>query len=68
MGRLFAAVLLFCIMLMIACRTPEPAQPVFFSLLFPQLVPPNWLEETRLEGTWLGDWLAHWTAGRAVEL
>jgi len=38
MGRLFSCVLL-SIMLLPAPRGAEHAQPVFFSLLFPQLMP-----------------------------
>ena len=41
MGRLFAALFL-CALLLTALALPKkPAQPVFFSLLFEQLLP-NW--------------------------
>ena len=38
MGRLISCVML-SLMLLPAARQPETAQPVFFSMLFPQLMP-----------------------------
>lgn len=45
MGRFFS-VLLFSAVLMLApaCRAGMQAEPVFFSMLFPQLIPPCMLE------------------------
>lgn len=42
MGRLFAALLLCALLLTAAALPQKPAQPVFFSLLFEQLLP-DWL-------------------------
>ena len=53
MGRLFSAVLLSAVLLLPAQKISAPAQPVFFSLLFPQLVPPGWLEATAGEAVFL---------------
>ena len=39
MGRLFSVVLLSAVLLLPARGMHAPAQPVFFSMLFPQLVP-----------------------------
>ena len=39
MGRLFSAVLLAAVLLLPARQLSAPAQPVFFSMLFPQLAP-----------------------------
>ena len=39
MGRLFSAVLLSAVLLLPAQKISAPAQPVFFSMLFPQLMP-----------------------------
>ena len=45
MGRFFSAALLAAaLMLVPAGQSAAPAQPVFFSMLFPQLVPPCLLE------------------------
>ena len=38
MGRLFSCVLL-SVMLLPAAKQPDCVQPVFFSMLFPQLMP-----------------------------
>lgn len=58
MGRLFSAVLLSAVLLsavlLLPVRgMPAPAQPVFFSMLFPQLVPSAWLEATAGEAVCL---------------
>ena len=53
MGRLFSAVLLAAVLLLPARQMSAPAQPVFFSMLFPQLVPPGWLEATAGEAVFL---------------
>lgn len=53
MGRLFFAVLLSAMLLLPAREMHVPAQPVFFSMLFPQLVPPGWLEATAGEAVFL---------------
>ena len=53
MGRLFSAVLLSTLLLLPAQKISAPAQPVFFSMLFPQLVPPGWLEATAGEAVFL---------------
>ena len=42
MGRLFAALFLCALLLTAAALPQKPAQPVFFSLLFEQLLP-DWL-------------------------
>lgn len=43
MGRLFSVFVLLAALLCPAVRAPQmPAQPVFFSMLFPQLVP-QWM-------------------------
>lgn len=57
MGRFFS-VLLFSAVLMLApaCRAGMQAERVFFSMLFPQLIPPCMLED------------AEATAGEAVLL
>lgn len=49
MGRLISCVML-SLMLLPAARQPETAQPVFFSMLFPQLVPEMWTEPGEAEG------------------
>ncbi len=49
MGRLFSCVML-SLMLLPAARQPLAAQPVFFSILFPQLVPQTWTEAGEAEG------------------
>ena len=47
MGRLFSALLLSAgLMLVPAGQGRTPAQPVFFSMLFPQLIPPCMLAIT----------------------
>ena len=53
MGRLFSAVLLSAVLLLPAQKISAPAQPVFFSMLFPQLVPQPWLEATAGEAVFL---------------
>lgn len=53
MGRLFSAVLFLAVLLLPAQKMPAPAQPVFFSMLFPQLVPEGWLEATPGEAVFL---------------
>ncbi|MGN0777457.1 MAG: hypothetical protein ACI4MM_12400 [Candidatus Ventricola sp.] len=58
MGRLFGAVLVFAVLASAALRLPVrernlPAQPVFFSMLFPQLVPLQGLEATAGEAVLL---------------
>lgn len=53
MGRLFSAVLLSAVLLLAVQRMTVPAQPVFFSMLFPQLVPQPWLEATSGEAVFL---------------
>ena len=53
MGRLFYAVLLSVVLLLPAQEISAPAQPVFFSMLFPQLVPQQWLEATEGEAVFL---------------
>lgn len=53
MGRLFSAVLVSAVLLLPARGMPAPAQPVFFSMLFPQLVPQQWLEATAGEAVFL---------------
>ena len=53
MGRLFSAVLFSAVLLLPARSMPAPAQPVFFSMLFPQLVPQQWLEATAGEAVFL---------------
>ena len=45
MGRLFSCVLL-SLMLLPAEKQPDCVQPVFFSMLFPQLMPGLQVEET----------------------
>ena len=42
MGRLFAALFLCALLLMTLALPKKPAQPVFFSMLFEQLLP-EWL-------------------------
>ena len=42
MGRLFAALFLCALLLMALALPKKPAQPVFFSMLFEQLLP-EWL-------------------------
>ena len=56
MGRLFSAVsalVVSAVLLLPAHKAPAPAQPVFFSMLFPQLVPQPWLEATAGEAVFL---------------
>ena len=45
MGRFFVCMIL-SLMLLPAAGQPQAAQPVFFSLLFPQLVPGMQMERT----------------------
>jgi len=54
MGHLFSA-LLFAAILMItpAHRAASAAQPVFFSMLFPQLIPQEWLLPQEKEAAFL---------------
>ena len=57
MGRLFSAALLSAaVMLAPAVRGAVPVQPVFFSMLFPQLIPPSMMDVPEA------------TAGEAVRL
>ena len=42
MGRLFAALFLCALLLAVLALPRKPAQPVFFSMLFEQLLP-EWL-------------------------
>ena len=42
MGRLFAALFLSALLLTVLALPKKPAQPVFFSMLFEQLLP-EWL-------------------------
>ena len=53
MGRLFSAVLVSAVLLLPAQKLSAPAQPMFFSMLFPQLVPQQWLEATAGEAVFL---------------
>lgn len=54
MGRLFSVLLLAAaLMLTPAQRMDTYAQPVFFSLLFPQLIPPQLAEATAGEAVLL---------------
>lgn len=54
MGRLFSVLFLLILLLGVSVRVSEPAaQPVFFSMLFPQLVPPELLEATAGEAVFL---------------
>ena len=53
MGRHFSAVLVFALLLLPAQQMAAQAQPVFFSMLFPQLVPRHWLEATPGEAVFL---------------
>ncbi len=53
MGRLFSAVLFSAVLLLPAQKLSAPAQPMFFSMLFPQLVPQQWLEATAGEAVFL---------------
>ena len=53
MGRLLSAILFSAVLLLPAQKISAPAQPVFFSMLFPQLVPPGWLEATAGEAVFL---------------
>lgn len=51
MNRLFSAFLLTAVLLCLPARELEhTAQPVFFSMLFPQLMPGN-PDETAMEAT-----------------
>ena len=45
MGRLFSCMLL-SLMLLPAAKQPSAAQPVFFSMIFPQLMPQMEIEAT----------------------
>ena len=45
MGRLFAALFLCALLLTVLALPKKPAQPVFFSLLFEQLLPEWFLGE-----------------------
>lgn len=50
MGRFFSAFLLLAVLLCPAAgRKYAPAQPVFFSMLFPQLIPQRMLNEGGLK-------------------
>ena len=53
MGRLLSAAVLCAALLMPAQGMRAQAQPVFFSMLFPQLVPPQWREATAGEAVFL---------------
>lgn len=54
MGRLFSVLFLSAVMLLPVQRTQRAyEQPVFFSMLFPQLVPQQWLEATAGEAVFL---------------
>ena len=54
MGRFFSVLLILLALMGIGKQTCESAaQPVFFSMLFPQLVPPSWLEATPGEAVFL---------------
>ena len=64
MGRLFAAALMACVLLLPARGPQVPAQPVFFSLLFPQLVPSDWPDGME----WVWSWLESWRMERAVRM
>ena len=45
MGRLFAALFLCALLLTVLALPKKPAQPVFFSMLFEQLLPEWFLGE-----------------------
>jgi len=63
MGRLFSVALLSAVLLLVpSCPESMPAQPVFFSMLFPQLIPPCLLERTE------GADACEATAGEAMQL
>ena len=50
MGRLFSVFILLAVLLCPAVREKHTsAQPVFFSMLFPQLVPEMWTEPGEAE-------------------
>lgn len=51
MGRFFSALILSAALLLPAREAA--VQPVFFSMLFPQLVPQPWLEATAGEAVYL---------------
>lgn len=51
MGRFFSAAILSAALLLPAQEAA--VQPVFFSMLFPQLVPQPWLEATSGEAVFL---------------
>ena len=55
MDRFLVALLLALLLAMMPVRAgmDDGAQAVFFSMLFPQLVPPGWLEATAGEAVFL---------------
>ncbi|MBR5560906.1 MAG: hypothetical protein IKU73_05780 [Clostridia bacterium] len=55
MGRFFSAVLLCAVLLLPARRDAAPVQPVFFSMLFPQLIPPSMLHIPQHEAATPGE-------------
>ena len=55
MGRLFSAALLCTVLLLPAGRDAVPVQPVFFSMLFPQLIPPSMLHVPQREAATPGE-------------
>lgn len=52
MGRFFSAAILSAALLLLPAQEAA-VQPVFFSMLFPQLVPQPWLEATPGEAVFL---------------
>ena len=61
MGRLFALILILLLLSFVPSCSVKQTQPVFFSLLFPQLMPETGMAQ------WLSEWLGD-TAGEAVAL
>ena len=61
MGRLFVFALILLLLVLVPLDGAKEEQPVFFSLLFPQLMPETGMAQ------WLSDLLGD-TAGEAVAL
>lgn len=53
LGRFLSVLALWGVLLLPAYEPCAPVQPVFFSILFPQLVPPAWLVPFEQEGVFL---------------
>lgn len=53
LGRFLSVLALWSVLLLPVYEPYAPAQPVFFSILFPQLVPPAWLAPFEREGVFL---------------